>query len=127
MHGYEMIQELGERTNGAWTPSPGSVYPTLTMLEEEGLITGEEVDGKRRFVLTDAGKEADAGREGAPPWEQVLSDAGPAVLELRNELGTTMAAVTQVFRAGSPAQQAKAVAILAETRRQIYEVLATEA
>ncbi|CAN5558853.1 hypothetical protein BH10ACT1_BH10ACT1_04540 [soil metagenome] len=127
MHGYEMIQELGERTNGAWTPSPGSVYPTLTMLEEEGHVTGEEVDGKRRFVLTETGREAAESREGPAPWETVVSDADPVVLELRDVLGSTMAAVKQVFRAGNPAQQAKAVEILTEARRKIYEVLAAEA
>ena len=126
MHGYEMIQELGERTGGTWTPSPGSVYPTLTMLEEEGLVRGEEVDGKRRFVLTDAGTEAKDAHEGASPWEQVVSDADPAVLALRDVLGSTMGAVQQVFRVGTPAQQAKAVEILTEARRKLYEVLATE-
>ena len=87
MHGYEMIQELDERTGGAWKPSPGSVYPTLTMLEEEGLVTAVEADGKRRFTLTEAGTEAVAERPGPSPWEQVVSDASPAVFELREVLG----------------------------------------
>lgn len=126
MHGYEMIQELGERTGGAWQPSPGSVYPTLTLLEEEGLIAGTEVDGKRRFDLTDAGREAEAAREGTPPWEQFTDDEDPEVQQLREVLGSTMGAVKQVFRAGSPAQQAKAVEILTDTRRRLYEVLASE-
>ncbi len=126
MHGYEMIQELGERTGGAWQPSPGSVYPTLTLLEEEGLVVGQEVEGKRRFDLTDAGREAVTGREGAPPWEQFTDGEDPEVQQLRDVLGGTMGAVKQVFRAGSPAQQAKAVEILSETRRRLYEVLASE-
>lgn len=126
MHGYEMIQELDERTGGAWKPSPGSVYPTLTMLEEEGLVTAVEADGKRRFTLTEEGTEAVAGREGPAPWEQVVSDADPAVFQLKDVLGSTMAAVTQVFRAGTPAQQAKAAEILTDTRRRLYEVLASE-
>ena len=123
---YEMIQELGERTGGAWQPSPGSVYPTLTLLEEEGLIAGTEVEGKRRFDLTDAGREAVAAREGVPPWEQFTDDEDPEVQQLREVLGSTMGAVKQVFRAGSPAQQAKAVEILSDTRRRLYEVLASE-
>jgi DNA-binding PadR family transcriptional regulator len=126
MHGYEMIQELDERTGGAWKPSPGSVYPTLTMLEEEGLVTAVEADGKRRYTLTDTGTEAVENREGPAPWEQVVSGANPAVFELKDVLGSTMAAVTQVFRAGTPAQQAKAVEILTDTRRRIYEVLASD-
>ncbi len=126
MHGYEMIQELGERTGGTWTPSPGSVYPTLQLLEEEGHVVGEEVDGKRRFAVTDSGRAEVEGREGPPPWEQVLSGAEPAVLELRDVLGTTMAAVQQVFRAGTPTQQAKAVEVLSDARRKLYEILASE-
>ena len=63
MHGYEMIKEIEERTDGAWTPSAGSIYPTLQMLEDEGLIRGEESDGKRRFTLTEDGRRP-AGREG---------------------------------------------------------------
>ncbi len=126
MHGYEMIQELAARTDGAWTPSPGSVYPTLTMLEEEGLVSAEEADGKRRFALTDAGREAAEGREGPPPWEQVVADADPATFELRGALASTAAAVKQVFLVGTPAQQAKAAEILSEARRKLYEVLASE-
>ena len=126
MHGYEMIQELDERTGGAWKPSPGSVYPTLTMLEEEGLVTAVEADGKRRFTLTESGTEAVADREGPAPWEQVVTDSDPAVFQLKDVLGTTMAAIQQVFRAGTPAQQAKAVDILNDTRRRLYEVLASE-
>ncbi|HWJ62862.1 MAG TPA: PadR family transcriptional regulator [Acidimicrobiales bacterium] len=126
MHGYEMIQELDERTSGAWKPSPGSVYPTLTMLEDEGLVTAVESDGKRRYTLTDAGTEAAAERQGPAPWEQVVTGANPAMFELKDVLGTTMQAVQQVFRAGTPAQQAKAVEILTDTRRRLYEVLASE-
>jgi DNA-binding PadR family transcriptional regulator len=126
MHGYEMIQELDQRTGGAWKPSPGSVYPTLTMLEDEGLVTAVETDGKRRYTLTAEGTAAVAEREGPAPWEQVVSGADPAVFELKDVLGSTMAAVTQVFRAGTPAQQARAAEILTDTRRRIYEVLASD-
>jgi DNA-binding PadR family transcriptional regulator len=73
MHGYEMLEELEERTGGAWTPSAGSIYPTLQMLEDADLIRGEETDGKRRFTLTD-GKAEQKSRSGeATPWE--LADA----------------------------------------------------
>ncbi len=69
MHGYEMITELETRTGGVWRPSPGSVYPTLQLLEDEGLIVSEETGGRKRFTLTDAGRaEAEAGRRAAP-WE----------------------------------------------------------
>src|SRR5215831_5958389 len=70
MHGYEMIKEIEERSGGAWTPSPGSIYPTLQMLEDEGLISGQEIEGKRRFTLTDAGKAEQESRAGEEtPWD----------------------------------------------------------
>src|SRR4029078_11762236 len=86
MHGYEMIKQLEERTDGAWGPSAGSIYPTLQLLEDEGLIAGEEVDGKRRFTLTDAGREAVAGREGPAPWDEVKTSADPEVVLLKRSL-----------------------------------------
>src|SRR5262245_33583576 len=55
MHGYEMIQQLDERTGGIWKPSPGSVYPTLQMLEDEGLVTSTQSEGRKLFTLTDEG------------------------------------------------------------------------
>ena len=76
MHGYEMIKEIEERTEGAWTPSAGSIYPTLQLLEDEGLISGQEIEGKRRFTLTEAGvaEQADKARE-TTPWDAVRADA----------------------------------------------------
>lgn len=65
MHGYEMIQEIAERSGGAWKPSPGSVYPTLQLLEDEGLIVSESEGGKKLFALTEAGRTA--AEEGGRP------------------------------------------------------------
>src|SRR5262245_40620136 len=71
MHGYEMIQELEERTGGRWTPSAGSIYPTLQLLEDEGLVTPEEVDGRKVYSLTDEGQKAAPARtDEARPWEE---------------------------------------------------------
>src|ERR671931_2452290 len=76
MHGYEMIQELEERTGGRWTPSAGSIYPTLQLLEDEGLVSAEEVEGRKVYSLTDAGKEAAPDRtEGGMPWERGDEDS----------------------------------------------------
>src|SRR5215211_6725890 len=70
MHGYEMIQRLEERTGGRWRPSAGSIYPTLQLLEDEGLVSSEEVDGRRVFSLTDDGRKAAEERgDGPAPWE----------------------------------------------------------
>lgn len=126
MHGYEIIGELDRRTEGAWRPSPGSVYPTLQMMEEEGLLVAEEADGKRRFGLTDAGTTEAETREGPTPWEALLDGNGPDMANLVEAMGSTMQAVKQVFRVGTPAQQAQAAEILTDARRRLYEVLATD-
>jgi DNA-binding PadR family transcriptional regulator len=124
MHGYEMIQELERRTGGVWRPSPGSVYPTLQLLEDEDLITGEESEGRRRFALTDAGR-AEAERQGQrPPWEEVTAGVAPLAWNLRDALGQIAQAAWAVAGAGNEAQQAKALEILKDARRRLYAILA---
>jgi DNA-binding PadR family transcriptional regulator len=128
MHGYDLIQELEQRSGGAWRPSPGSIYPTLQMLEEEGLISGEDQDAKRVFSLTGAGKaELEQRRErdgGAAPWEAASFDQ--AVSQLRESMFGLGAAAMQVGRTGSEAQQKKAAEVLAEARKQLYRILAED-
>ena len=128
MHGYQVIQELSSRSGGAWQVSPGSVYPTLQMLEEEGLISGQEVEGRRVYTLTDAGRARveEQRREGqAPPWEDVREDDGP-IGALRDAAFQLGAAAMQVAHAGSRDQVERAVAILNEARRSIYAILAED-
>ncbi|MYS10027.1 PadR family transcriptional regulator [Streptomyces sp. SID6041] len=126
MHGYEMIREIGERSDGAWRPSPGSVYPTLQMLEDEGLIISESEGGKKLFTLTDTGRaEADGGPDA--PWQ----DAGRGVdWEAMNEIRQAgfglMEAFGQVWKAGSAEQRTKAVAVINEARKKLYLILADE-
>src|SRR6187455_1171809 len=92
MHGYEMITELEERTGGAWRPSAGSIYPTLQLLEDEGLVRAEDVEGKRVFSLTDAGRERLAERgEAKPPWEE----AEPGSRSARHKLGHEIRGVAE--------------------------------
>src|SRR3954466_15587643 len=124
MHGYEMIQELEERTGGRWTPSAGSIYPTLQLLEDEGLVTAEEVDGKRVFSLTDSGKEAVPERTEGRPWEE--GDEDSPRFEARRELFRTIAAAKQLARADDEEQLTKAAEILKDTRRKLYGILAEE-
>jgi DNA-binding PadR family transcriptional regulator len=127
MHGYEMIKELEERTQGAWTPSAGSIYPMLQLLEEEGLIQGEESDGKRRFTLTETGataQEAKAGEE--TPWDAVRAGAAPEAIHLRDSVGKLHHAIGQVFHAADDGQQKRVRELLDETRRKIYAILAEE-
>jgi DNA-binding PadR family transcriptional regulator len=126
MHGYEMIKELEERTRGTWVPSAGSIYPTLQLLEDEGLIRGEEAGGKRRFELTDTGAEANAERTGAAPWEQVTSGVDPEVFSLKRSTYQLNHSIAQVFRAADDQQRKRVRELLDETRRKIYAILAEE-
>jgi DNA-binding PadR family transcriptional regulator len=123
MHGYEMIQEIGQRSNGLWRPSPGSVYPTLQLLVDEGLIVATESEGsKRLFELTDEGREAVAKAE-TPPWEAIAEGADPNEVNLRAAFGQFAAAVFQSAHAASPDQQKRILEIVNNARREIYGVL----
>ncbi|MFC9973460.1 PadR family transcriptional regulator [Spirillospora sp. NPDC127200] len=125
MHGYEMIQELDERTGGVWRPSPGSVYPTLQMLEDEGLVTSAEQGGKRLFSLTETGTE-EASRQETAPWEEVTEAAGENVLRGREAVGQLMGALHQVMSVGSEAQRARALDVVNDARRRLYGILADD-
>ncbi|MQY16114.1 hypothetical protein SRB5_63060 [Streptomyces sp. RB5] len=126
MHGYEMIQEIAERSGGAWKPSPGSVYPTLQMLEDEGLINSRTEGGKKLFTLTDSGREeAESGPDA--PWEE----AGRGVdWEAMQEIGQAGMALAEAFRqawtTGTPEQRRKAIAVVNDARKKLYLILADE-
>jgi DNA-binding PadR family transcriptional regulator len=122
MHGYEMIQELEARTGGVWRPSAGSIYPTLQLLEDEGLVVGEELEGKRRFSLTDAGRAEAEGLDRAP-WEEVIEGGEVHASSLRDAAFQLGAAIIQVVRTGSEDQIAKTRDILNDARRRVYTVL----
>jgi DNA-binding PadR family transcriptional regulator len=121
-HGYEIIQRFEEKTAGAWRPSAGSIYPTLQLLEDEELVTGEESQGKRRFSLTDAGR-AEAERLERPPWEEVTDESDSHASSLRDPAFQLGAAIIQVARTGSEDQIAKTREILNDARRRVYTVL----
>ena len=123
MHGYEMIQEIAQRTDGVWKPSPGSVYPTLQLLVDEGLIAGTESEGsKKLFALTDAGRAA-AEKLDTPPWEQIAESIEPEEANLRTAMGQLFGAVEQSAQAASPEQQQRIVGIVNNARREIYQIL----
>jgi DNA-binding PadR family transcriptional regulator len=126
MHGYQIMQRLEERSGGMWRPSPGSVYPTLQLLEDQGFIKGEDVEGRRVFALTEAGKaEAEASKEAhGAPWESPgQGDEGPR-FKLRRGVFQIGAAVKQVGTTGSSEQVEKTLEILADARQRIYQLLA---
>jgi len=123
MHGYEMIQELETRTGGVWKPSPGSVYPTLAMLEDEGLVQSQTVAGKKLFELTPAGAEA-RGSVGEAPWAAMVRDADPAQVQLREAVQTVFIAARQIAQIGTDEQKAQAVQLITELRKALYQLLA---
>ncbi|MCM3297595.1 PadR family transcriptional regulator [Streptomyces pseudogriseolus] len=126
MHGYEMIQEIAERSGGAWKPSPGSVYPTLQLLEDEGLIISESEGGKKLFSLTEAGRTA---AEDGPeaPWEEASRGVDwEALGEIRQAGFGLMEAFGQVWKTGSKEQREKALAVINEARKKLYLILADE-
>jgi DNA-binding PadR family transcriptional regulator len=125
-HGYEMIQQIEERSSGVWRPSPGAVYPALALLEDQGLVRSVEDGGKKRFELTDSGREAAAELGDRKPWDEVTQGMDPAQFKLRDAIKPIAMAAVQVMEAGTPAQQEQAAAILADTRRKLYAILAED-
>ncbi|MGD0194761.1 MAG: PadR family transcriptional regulator [Candidatus Dormibacteria bacterium] len=125
-HGYQIIQELERRSEGAWRASPGSVYPTLQQLEDEGLVRAVEADGGRRvFELTDTGKEEAAKLAAGPaPWADAAGSVGGDHRDLREQVFQLLAATAQVGRSGDAAHIAEARKILHEARRKLYLLLA---
>ena len=125
MHGYQIIQEVTDRTGGAWRPSPGSVYPTLQQLEDEELVRTVHTDGRRVFELTDAGREQAAALPSQTPWESA-GDGDDDLAALRDLAFQLLGATRQVALAGSAKQIESAQAILREARRGIYQLLAED-
>ncbi|UYO96874.1 PadR family transcriptional regulator [Microbacterium sp. M28] len=125
MHGYQIISEISDRTGGAWKPSAGSVYPTLQLLADEGLIAAEEQNGRKTYSLTEAGRaEADAAADKPAPWE-AFGGRTAANLTALPKAGMELAGVAaQVARTGTPDQVQKAVDVLDEARRKLYAILA---
>jgi DNA-binding PadR family transcriptional regulator len=126
-NGYQLMQAIEERSEGLWRPSPGSVYPTLAQLEDEGLIRSAEAEGARRFEITDTGREYLEQRADEPaPWqpaaeqaENPLAELGPLVIQIGK-------ATFQVASVGDQAQRDRARALLSDTRRALYRILAED-
>ena len=125
-NGYQIMQEVQERSDGVWRPSPGSVYPALSQLEDEGLIRSEQGEGRKLFALTDAGQTyvQERGEDKPAPWEQMsdeVSDEAHQLGRLMREVGF---AFMQVMRTGSKAQMGQAREVLSTARRDLYRILA---
>ncbi len=123
MHGYQIIQEISQRSGGSWKPSPGSVYPTLQQLEDEGLVRAQEQDGRRVYRLTDEGQRVAGERaeEFANLWQGVAPSEDDTQLgDLIFQVG---AAFVHVARTGTPEQMAQARKVLATTRAELYKIM----
>jgi DNA-binding PadR family transcriptional regulator len=125
-NGYQIMQEVQERSDGVWSPSPGSVYPALQQLEDEGLIRSEEIEGRKAYAITDEGHKTLAGRgEGRPaPWDEMSGDVSHEAMELGRLMREVAFAFAQLMRTGSDAQAARAKEVLATARRDLYRILA---
>jgi DNA-binding PadR family transcriptional regulator len=129
LNGYQLISQIAERSGGAWKPSPGSVYPTIQQLEDEGLVEADDERGRRTLRLTEDGRRyveehADELAETWAPFTESRSEGRPEYANLKPEIGQVMAAVWQIVTTGTDRQRREAIEILVETRRKLYGVLA---
>ena len=131
MHGYQIINEIAERSGGSWKPSAGSVYPTLQLLADEGLISAEEQNGRKTYSLNEAGRAvADETSESKAPWEPAAGKDGhrndPRFTALPKAGVDLAGAAAAVGRSGSPEQVQAAIEILDDARRKLYSILAQD-
>jgi DNA-binding PadR family transcriptional regulator len=126
-NGYQVMQTIEERSGGRWRPSPGSVYPTLSQLEDEGLIRSLERDGTKLFEITDQGRERLTESKTDPaPWAEEDDPQAPDVQKIASLIIQIGKAAWQVAQEGDERQTEKAYQTLAETRRALYRILAQD-
>jgi DNA-binding PadR family transcriptional regulator len=125
-NGYQLIQELTERSSESWRPSPGSIYPVLQQLEDEGLVEVDAQGSGRTYALTAAGKTLvnDQREQLGKPWELGEAGSNEPARELMGTARQVILAARQVVVAGSDSEVSRAIAILSETRRALYGILA---
>lgn len=127
-NGYQLMQEIEDRSDGVWRPSPGSVYPALSQLEDEGLVKATEAEGRKAFELTPEGStHVSTNREKiGEPWAGLTDDVSEQRLSLRDQIKPLMGAVGQIMHSGSEQDARRAAEILADARRKIYAILAED-
>ncbi|WP_245862554.1 PadR family transcriptional regulator [Sanguibacter antarcticus] len=128
MHGYQIIQEIAQRSGGRWTPSPGAIYPALSLLEDEGFLTITADSGRKLATLTPEGvAHVEEHRdELATPWDQATGRAAHPARALRGALDELGDAAHQIARSGTDEQTAQALLALERARRELYLLLAGE-
>jgi DNA-binding PadR family transcriptional regulator len=127
-NGYQIMSEIEERSGGAWRPSPGALYPALPQLADEGLIAGEESAGRRTFSLTDAGRQhvEENPERARAAWEAMAPDEPGEVPGLFVQAARLGGSIVQLAHAGTPGQVHAAEQLLEETRRKMYQILASD-
>jgi DNA-binding PadR family transcriptional regulator len=127
-NGYQLMQEIESRSGGLWRPSPGSIYPVLQQLEDEGLVAPEGPEGRRVLQLTDAGRAyvAEHADELGTPWSAVAESIAEDVVDFRGLIQQVVMAGAQVMHAGNQRQVAEALDVLADCRRRLYRILAED-
>jgi DNA-binding PadR family transcriptional regulator len=126
MHGYQLMQAIAERGNGRWTPSPGAIYPAISQLEDEGLVTVTAAAGRKLVALTDTGREAaDTDTDRARDLFAAEQSEEPGS-DLRSLLGQLHAATREVARAGTDDQIETAAQVISDASRSMYLLLAGE-
>ncbi|MGJ6979577.1 PadR family transcriptional regulator [Aestuariimicrobium soli] len=125
-NGYQIIQELGERSEGAWKPSPGAIYPALSQLTDEGLIRETEVEGRKVFEITEAGRaEAEQSADRQAPWEQASEGIeGSPAGQLFRAFGSLAQAAKAVAQTGDEALVQQATDLVTDARKKLYSLLA---
>jgi len=123
-HGYEVMHRLEEMSGGLWRPSPGSVYPHLQMLEDEGMVQSAEIDGTRTFTLTEKGV-AETANDEPLPW-QSSGENDDQIRSLRLSVTQLMSAAKQLSGAGESAQVERGIAVIKKARQELYQILAED-
>ena len=129
MNGYQIIQQINERSGGLWRASPGSVYPALAQLEDENLIEQQGGErGRRAYQLTEQGQQyvAEHREELNEPWAAMTSNAATAAIDMRTVMQQVHLAAVQVVSAGTESQVARARTVLTEARKALYRILAED-
>jgi DNA-binding PadR family transcriptional regulator len=123
MHGYQLMQAMADRTNGAWRPSPGAIYPTIAQLEDEGLVTTVAEGGRKLVTLTDAGRTSLADNPPGDPFQAMANEPGQKY-DLRSGFEEIAIATRLIGKSGSVSQLEAAQQVLADARRALYLILA---
>jgi DNA-binding PadR family transcriptional regulator len=124
MHGYQLMQAIGDRSGGRWTPSPGAIYPAINLLEDEGLVTVAAESGRKLVTLTDAGRERAASDQASRQSPFADFDPAESGIDLREQVEQVRMAARQVAHLGSDDQTAAAAKILTNARKELYLLLA---